>query len=229
MDSRYFKTCYKPCVRHMCLVLLFCGMAALMTSCQAAYYKTMEEFGYHKRDILVDRVQDAGNTQQEAKAQFKSALEKFSSVLNFQGGNLKEKYEQLSLELSKSEEKAKAVHDRISSVESVAEALFTEWESELAQYSNKTLAHSSRKKLARTKKRYKKLIMAMKRAEEKIPPVITVFRDNVLYLKHNLNAQAISSMRSELASVESGVTSLIKDMEASIKESKLFIKAMIAK
>ena len=70
------------------------------------------------------------------------------------------------------------------------------------------------------------LIDAMKRVENKIDPVLSAFRDQVLFLKHNLNAQAIASLKSELASVEDDVAALIKEMEASIAEADKFIKTM---
>ena len=98
----------------------------LMFGCESAYYKTMETMGYHKRDIMVDRVEDARDAQEEAKAQFESALEKFSSVLGFQGGDLQEKYDQLKDEYEKSAAKATAVRNRIAAVEDVAEDLFAE-------------------------------------------------------------------------------------------------------
>ena len=63
-----------------------------LLGCESTYYKTMETMGYHKRDIMVDRVEDARDAQEEAKEQFESALEKFSSVLEFKGGSLQEKY-----------------------------------------------------------------------------------------------------------------------------------------
>jgi hypothetical protein len=110
----------------------------------------------------------------------------------------------------------------------VSEALFDEWESELDQYSSDSLRRSSEKKLRQTRKQYDKLIAAMKRAEKKIDPVLTAFHDQVLYLKHNLNAQAIASLQSELVSVEAEVASLIEEMEKSIGEADVFIKSMIA-
>jgi hypothetical protein len=67
------------------------GVLAL-AGCQSTYYKTMETFGYHKREILVDRVEDARDSQEEAKEQFQSALEKFSAVVDFRGGELEDKY-----------------------------------------------------------------------------------------------------------------------------------------
>ncbi|MBT8332743.1 MAG: DUF2959 domain-containing protein, partial [Deltaproteobacteria bacterium] len=80
--------------------------------------------------------------------------------------------------------------------------------------------------LAETKRQYAQLIGAMKRAERKIDPVLNAFRDQVLYLKHNLNAQAIASLQSELVSIESDVARLIREMDASIKEANSFIASM---
>ncbi len=194
--------------------------------CESTYYKTMETMGYHKRDILVDRVQDARDAQEEAKEQFESALEKFSSVLGFKGGDLEDKYEQLKAEYEESDAKASTVRKRIIAVEDVAEDLFVEWEKELNQYTSSSLKRSSARKLRDTKKEYVQLIGAMKRAERKIDPVLAAFKDQVLFLKHNLNARAIASLQSELASIETDVAKLIKEMEASIKEADAFINSM---
>lgn len=197
-----------------------------VAGCQSTYYKTMEAFGYHKRDLLVTRVQEARTAQEDAKEQFQSALEKFSAVVEFPVGKLQETYKQLKSELDKSESRAKAVRNRIADVEKVATALFKEWESELDQYSSEDLRRSSEEKLKQTRQRYTQLIGAMKRAESKITPVLTAFRDQVLFLKHNLNAQAIASLRDELVSVEADVASLIQEMESSIAEADVFIREM---
>lgn len=210
----------------VCIFILSSLFVVQVTGCQTAYYKTMEKFGYHKRDILADRVVDAKETQEEAKEQFKSALEKFSAVVNFKGGKLEDKYNQLNDEYEKSEEKAKDVSKRIESVEGVAEDLFEEWNTELAQYTNSTLRRSSEKQLKQTKTKYTQLIGAMKRAEKKIAPVLSAFRDQVLFLKHNLNAQAIASLQGELISIEADVASLIREMEASINEADSFIQSI---
>ena len=204
--------------------IIICTLIA--TGCQNVYYKTMETFGYHKRDLLVSRVQNARDSQEDAKEQFRSALEKFTAVVEFKGGELEDKYKQLNNELESSESKARTVRKRISDVEDVAKALFKEWESELSQYSNANLRRASEQKLEQTREQYGLLISAMKRAESKIEPVLSAFRDQVLFLKHNLNAQAIASLQNELTSVEADIASLIKEMEASIAEADVFIKTM---
>jgi hypothetical protein len=204
-----------------------CSLALLLvTGCQRAYYATMEKFGYHKRDILVQRVQDARDSQEEAKEQFQSALEKFSAVLNFHGGALEEQYNQLKAEFDRSEAKANAVRKRINAVEDVAHALFREWEEELEQYSSPSLRRASAQQLAQTRRRYTPLIGAMRRAESKIDPVLSAFRDQVLFLKHHLNARAIASLKQERVAIEADITSLIRAMEASITEANTFIKTI---
>ncbi|PLX86664.1 MAG: DUF2959 domain-containing protein [Desulfuromonas sp.] len=207
-------------------VLLFASL--FLAGCQSAYYSTMEKFGVHKRDILVDRVEEARDSQREAKEQFSSALEQFSAVLGFQGGELEEKYDKLKAELDRSEERAAEVRDRVDRVEHVAEALFDEWKDELDQYSSASLRRSSQQKLDQTRRHYAKLKKAMRRAEAKIDPVLTPLRDQVLYLKHNLNARAIASLQAELGTIETDVAALIREMEASIREADAFISAMEA-
>ena len=207
------------------IALALTAFALCLGSCQSVYYGTMEKLGYQKREILVDRVEDARNAQEEAKDQFRSALEKFSALVNFKGGDLEERYHKLESEYQRCDSKAKAVHNRIADVEDVSKALFDEWQAELKQYTNQDLMRASERKLNDTRRRYQQLIQAMKRAEKKIDPVLSAFRDQVLFLKHNLNAQAVASLQKELSTIEVDVTTLIKDMEASIAEADKFIKA----
>jgi len=207
-------------------LVLIGTLSILVLGCSSAYYGTLEKLGYPKRDLMVNRVESARDAQQDAKEEFESALEKFKSVLNFDGGELEEKYNQLKTAYDRSDARAETVRDRIESVEDVAEALFEEWEAELDQYSSSSLRRSSARKLQQTKQQYARLINAMKRAEKKMGPVLAAFHDQVLFLKHNLNAKAIASLQTELVSVKSEIDALIRDMNASIKEANAFISAM---
>lgn len=193
---------------------------------QRIYFRAIESVGRHKRDILVSRVENARDGLEEAKVQFQNALEKFSALTEFDGGELEDVYRQLKLEFDYSKSKAMAVSDRIDAVQDVADALFTEWEEELDQYSNRALRSASRQKLKQTQQLYGQLISAMRRAESKIDPVLRVFQDQVLFLKHNLNAQAIASLQSELVTMTLGVSNLISAMERSIERADLFMRTL---
>lgn len=197
--------------------------AVITISCQTAYYGAMERMGFHKRDILVDRVQDARNAQAEAKEQFRDALEQFSAVVRFEGGELQKAYDKLSREYEGSEKKAQAVRDRIAKVDEVATALFKEWKQELKLYESGALRRSSQEQFEQTQRKYEQLIGSMREASAKMDPVLRAFRDQVLFLKHNLNSRAIASIQAEATDIEIQVTNLIRDMEASIAEADAFI------
>ena len=66
----------------------------------------------------------------------------------------------------------------------------------------------------------------MRDAADKSKPVLNAFRDQVLYLKHNLNMQALSAIDAQTAEIEQNVSSLIAEMQASITEANSFIKQM---
>jgi hypothetical protein len=200
------------------------AVVLLLAGCSSAYYGAMEKFGIAKREILADRVDATRKAQQEAKEQFADALQRFLAVTKTDGGDLQRKYEEMSNQFKRSEAQAKEVREKISAVEDVAQALFREWKQELAQYSNPTLRSDSERQLATTQRRYDALLGLMKRAAERMDPVLATFRDQVLYLKHNLNARAVSSLGSTQRTLEADISRLISDMETSIREAEAFIR-----
>lgn len=207
------------------LMLLSFTLFAL-AGCQSAYYSAMEKVGLHKRDILVDRVEDARDSQQQAKEQFKDALERYRSVVQVQGDELEERYEALNSEFEASEQSARDVRNRIEAVEDVANALFKEWKQELGEYSNAKLKAASAKDLEHTQKDYRVLLQRMKAAEKRIDPVLDVLRDQVLFLKHNLNARAIGALQGEYRTLEGNVDQLLADMQRAIDEADVFIRQL---
>ena len=209
-------------------LLLTCCVMLTLSGCQSAYYSTMEKAGIHKRDILVDRVEDARDSQQDAKQQFKDALERYRSVVKVNGGDLEQRYEALNGEYEASVAAANEVRARIEAVEDVAEALFDEWEDELQQYSNASLKSASARELSRTRSEYRTLLQRMKAAEKRIAPVLAVLRDQVLFLKHNLNARAIGALQGEYRSLQSNVDQLMADMQRAIDEADSFIRRLQA-
>ncbi|NNE05191.1 MAG: DUF2959 domain-containing protein [Xanthomonadales bacterium] len=198
----------------------------LLAGCSSTYYKAMEGIGIEKRDILVDRVEEARDAQDDAAEQFASALDQFRSTVEFDGGELEKVYNKLNSEFERSQARAAEVTDRIESIGTVAEDLFEEWEEELDQYSSANLRRESASLLRDTRSRYAQLMAAMRRAESAMPPVLEAFEDQVLVLKHNLNARAIGSLRNELGNIERDTDQLIAEMQKAIAEANAFIASM---
>lgn len=195
----------------------------LLGGCSTVYYGAMEKVGIHKRDIMVTRVEDVKESQQEAQKEFKSALERFGSVVNITDTNLKEAYEDFSDQYDDAKDAADDLSSRINKLEDVSLALFEEWGEELEQYQNQKLKSQSAKKLRDTRGKYNKMMKSMRKSEASMQPVLRTFHDNVLTLKHSLNAQAIGALQGEFKSLKGDVATLINEMNKSIKESDKFI------
>ncbi len=206
--------------------LLILSVFFMLMGCSTMYLEALEKVGIPKRDVMVSRVEKARDTQEETKEQFKSALEQFTAATNFDGGDLETTYKNLNDAYEASVAKAEEVRSRIADIESVSEALFTEWKQEITQYSSAAMKQSSQKKLNTTQTHYRQLIASMKQAESKIEPILTVFNDQVMFLKHNLNARAIASLKGELSTIKSDVSALVVSMEQSINEANAFISTM---
>jgi len=213
--------------RRRSLVLLVLAAAATAAlGCDSLYYKAMQKIGKEKRDILVKRVKDARASQDEAQKEFKTAIERFRQIVQFDGGSLEEKYKKLNDELQRSEDRSNEVKGRIGAVRDVSKDLFDEWNGELKKYSDPALRQESERELRDTRRRTEALIASMARAHARVEPVLKPLRDRVLFLKHNLNARALGSLTKELDTVRTGVDELVADMQRSIAEADAFIASM---
>jgi hypothetical protein len=92
--------------------------------------------------------------------------------------------------------------------------------------SSAQLQNSDRDKLRETRGRYEELHTSLKRVEQSMDPVLTRLHDQVLYLKHNLNAAAIASLKGETINIQTEITRLLQDMNAAISQADSFISTL---
>ncbi len=214
----------KPSERLLCTGLILLVLTG--GGCQTAYYAAWEKLGVEKRDLLKKRVVAARDEQQEAGEQFKDAMTRLKAITGFDGGKLEKAYNDLKVDYEDCNSKAAAVRKRVKDMETVAADLFSEWEKEITQISTPSLQSGSRQQLQATRERYEGLHTALKNAERSMTPVLTQFRDYVLYLKHNLNAQAIASLKGEATNIQVEISKLIAQMNQSIAKADEFIKTL---
>lgn len=213
-------------LRRLITTALLAACLCATSACSTMYYELQEKLGNEKREILTARVTKAARAQEEAKEEFQSAFEKFQELAAAPETELTRKYNKLSPELEDCEARANDVRERIDGIEDVGNAMFREWEGELGQYRDASLRAASERTLRDSRQRFDRLLVAMRNAESRMDPVLGAFRDQVLFLKHNLNAQAVASLEGQLPQVESDVAALMKQMEASIEEARQFVDGM---
>jgi hypothetical protein len=211
-------------VRCISVLSLICMLFLL--GCKSAYYSTWEKFGVYKRDLLKKRVVAARDDQQAASNQFKDALTRLKDITHFDGGELEKVYSSIKADYEKSNSRAEKVRSRIKDVEEVAADLFREWDKEIQEISTPSLRDKSREQLRTTRDRYDQLHTALKRAESSMEPVLTRLHDQVLFLKHNLNASAIASLKGETINIQNEIGKLVEDMNRAVAEADKFIGTM---
>ncbi|MEZ5651728.1 MAG: DUF2959 domain-containing protein [Burkholderiaceae bacterium] len=217
---------FTQAVRRRLLTAFVLGSVATLGACQSAYYAAMEKVGYEKRDILSSRVEAARDSQEQAKQELVDALTAFTETVNFKGGELESRYKSLAGHLADSEAAAADVRDRVKAVTNVGEALFSEWTEELTQYRSAELKARSRDQLVVTRRRYDRMVAAMQGAEARLEPALGSLRDQVLYLKHNLNARALGSLQGEVERVDAQVKRLIAEINRAVTEADGFIATL---
>ena len=193
---------------------------------RTAYYSARESIGEHKREIVVHQVQQACVNLQDTRYEFEDALKRFKSLVCVNESGLEHKYNLLNRQYQFCRTKAEMVSHKIKAIEEVSDALFIEWENELNEYTNRTLRAGSKQQLKAARQHYGRLIKALHKAESKIQPVLSAFKDQVLYLKHNLNARAIAALQHEFIEISIDIAELIKAMEQTIAEANHFVLAL---
>lgn len=206
--------------------LCLAGLLLVLSACAPMQYAALEKVGIHKRDLLVDGVEDARDSQEETREQVLTAYEELSGLIGFEGGELEEKYDRLSNEVERAQESIDDLDENLSDIDRVSSALFEEWEVELEQYNSAALRADQAKKLAQSRKQFSSMRDRMQKARNRVDPVMAVLNDNVLYLKHSLNAQALAALRDQATVLEGQVDALIRDMQIAIEEADAFIAQM---
>ena len=215
-----------PVLARIVLLSLFSVTALSLASCRGIVSSAYEKVGIHKRDLLKKRVVAARDEQKGAQQEFKDALTRIKEMTGFDGGALEKNYRTLQADYDDAAARVAAVHQRVDDVETVAGDLFSEWKKENRQIESSNLREVSRHQLEETRMRYDHMIATLKRSEKTMDPVLRRLHDYVLALKHSLNAQAVAALGGESAKIQTDVSRLIADIDASIARADEFIRDM---
>ncbi|HTZ56694.1 MAG TPA: DUF2959 family protein [Acidobacteriaceae bacterium] len=203
-------------------------LTLLVAGCKSTYYKTMRTLGKEKRDILVQRIQDAKKDQDQTKQKLQTTMESFQALTGFKGGSLEKSYKRLNSDYESAASQADKLHDKIQSIDQVSNDLFKEWQGEINDMDNQKLKSQDLVMLRNAKSRQATYMRAMRKTEDQIAPVLKAFHDQVLFLKHNLNARAIGSLKNTSANLQGDVASLVQSIDASSQEADKLIASLAA-
>ena len=202
--------------------------ALLLSGCHSTYYKAMSTLGKEKRDILVSRIKDAKKDQDQTKQKLQTTMESFQALTGFKGGSLEKSYKRLNSDYESAASQAGKLHEKIQSIDQVSNDLFKEWQGEISAMDNGKLKSQDTVMLRNAKTRQATYMRAMHRTEDQIEPVLKAFHDQGLFLKPNLNARAIGSLKNTSAGLQSDVAGLVQSIDSSSQEADKLISSLAA-
>ncbi len=189
-------------------------------------YSALEKVGVEKRDLFKRNVSNVKEEQGESEEAFKDALTRLKELYKVDGGELEKQHNKLSSSYEDAKEEAAEVSESIQKLDTVANDLFDEWDDEIGEIETRDLKTRSKNQLRDTKSKYEKLHAQLLQSEKKMEPVLKRFKDQVLFLKHNLNAKAVAGLKGESSRIQADIEKLMKEMSASTAEADALIKTL---
>ncbi len=213
-------------MRTLVLLLALAGALPFAAGCRSVYYDVWETLGKEKRDLLKSEIRGMMGDQRDAELAFSTALDRMKQLTGFDGRELEAQYDRLKSAHADAASAAGDIDDRMDDIHNVAADLFSEWEAEISTMTTPVLRDASRRQLTETRHRYANLDRNLNSTRASMTPVLGFLRDHVLYLKHNLNAQAVGALGNEMSSVERDIDGLKASIQHSIDEAQRFIASM---
>lgn len=189
-------------------------------------YSAYEKLGYEKRDLFKSQVKEVKNDQGDSKQEVSDALEQLKKVYGFNGGSLERDYGKLKSRYDDAEKGAAEVRDSVAKLNTIAEDLFREWSKEIGTMNSADLKSKSQSQLDQTRRKYDAYFSQLKKSESAMDPVLSKMKDQVLFLKHNLNAAAIAGLKTEAGRIEQDISKLVDEMNRSISQADDLIKTL---
>lgn len=196
---------------------------SLMNGCATVYYDVWEALGQEKRDLLRSNILKTKKDHHKVEDQFEDTLAKVRATYKLKNPKLESLYDTFKEDYQLSKSKAEQLSRRIETVNNIAQDLFSEWKTESSKIKNDTYRKDSVKKRQLSMVRFGAMMKSMREVEKSLGPVLTKLNDQVLYLKHNLNASSIGAFKGELNSVETEIKNLIAEIQQSNKQADKFI------
>lgn len=197
-----------------------------LAGCQSSYFSLMDKAGISKREMLVDRIEDARDAQIKARYAFSRAADRYQAALHPSGNAPPVTLEQLQKAYADSSKAAAAVAPRVEVVEHVGDALFEEWRGELSHYRDAKLVAASRDAYDHSRAQYQQLLTSMRTAQTHVAPALENLNEQLLLIKHRRNAEASNGLDESTRSIPEDVAPLLIEMQRSIDQAGAFVNLL---
>ena len=197
-----------------------------LTSCSTLYYNTWELLGKEKRDVLKMNMEDVDDQQKDVEEKVSDTLALIRKNYNFKEGKLEATYDRMKEDYEDAKSLADDYSEQVQKTIDIADDLFDEWEDEAKELSNANYRTTSLKQLRQTKASFKRSEKSMRRVENSLNKLLKSYNDQVVYLKHSLNAKAVGNLKAELSEIKRNIEILSSRIEKSKQQNLEFLNRL---
>jgi hypothetical protein len=164
-------------------------------------------------------VKKSGSTVQaiaETKLQLQKTMDVYNSLMSTDEKNMKGNYKKLQQEMDATAKKRADIKLRADEMNAEAQTLFKSWGDSAAAIQSADLRQRSQERLDKTKASFAEIGTVGQKAVDLYDPFMKALQDQVTYLGHDLNTQAVQSLQADAAKMNEKAQTLMKSIDDTI-------------
>lgn len=172
---------------------------------------------------LVSRVEESRQTLQQTQKRMRDSLAAAYALDQTQGGKLESDFQRFDSAVKDTGENIIEFRKRMAEMNKTSNDFFANWATELQKYATEEFRKRSGARLEETRGRYKRVVSAMQRPDEKLNPFWAQLHDVALFLSHNLNRDGVASIKNTVKKLNDEAADLYKLIDAAVAEADMFV------
>ena len=156
-----------------------------------------QDEGVKQVEQLIKKANAGVESINDTKLQLQKTMEAYNAVLAPDVKDRRDAYKKLQKEVATTEKKRAMVSTRNGEMNVEAGRLFKNWEGSTAAIQDPALRQRSQERLAVAKKRYSEIQANGQGAASLYTPFMKALQDQVTYLGHDLNPEAVATLKPE--------------------------------
>ncbi len=172
-----------------------------------------QDEGHKRTDEHIEKIERASDEMKDLRKHLDKVFEAYHKTLREGTDKRRSSYNELVKALERCEEKTKELRKRHEEMDKQAEEYFKRWKNSVKDIKNADLEQRSEGRLETTRRRYREVSESWKGMREDYEPVLAELRDQIVYLGHDLNEDAVLSLKEDAAELEELASALFRSME----------------
>jgi hypothetical protein len=153
-------------------------------------------------------------------------MDVYNALMADEAKDRKKLYNSLQKEMENTEKRRATIGEVAATMSAEADTLFKQWTDSAAAIENADLRKKSEERLAATKASYAEIGTVGQKASDLYGPFMKDLQDQVTFLGHDLNAEAVASLKPEAAKINEAASKLIQSIDDTITTANTNIGAL---